>query len=65
MPTTYGYGTKTFVQALARLSKRMAIYIVKHDAALKKYLPPAAYTCATGLVPCLQELAALLNKSAQ
>jgi hypothetical protein len=64
MPATYGYGKKTFVQALARLCKHTAIYLVKHDAKLKLYLPPAAYTCITGTIPCLNSIAALLNQSA-
>jgi hypothetical protein len=64
MPTTYGYGKKTFVQGLARACKHIAIYLVKHDKQLKLYLPPAAYTCVVGTIPCLQSIAALLNASA-
>lgn len=61
---TYGYGKRTFVQALARACKYLAKYLVKHDAQLKLYLPPAAYTCITGNIPCLNSIADLLNKSA-
>lgn len=64
MAATYGYGKKTFVQALARAARHMATYIVKHDKQLKLYLPPAIYTCVVGLVPCLNEIAALKNDSA-
>lgn len=61
---TFGYGKKTFVQGLAKGCCYLAKYAAKHDAALKKYLPGAAYTCITGMVPCLNTLCELKNKSA-
>jgi len=61
---TRGYGKRTYVQALARAAKHMSVYIVKHDRQLRLWLPAAAYTCVTGMVPCLNEIAALGNTSA-
>lgn len=61
---SYGYGQKTFVQGVARLARHLAKYITTHDTKLRQYLPPAVYTCVAGLVPCLLEVAALLNQSA-
>ena len=63
MAATYGYGKKTFIQGLARLSCHMAKYIVKYNAKLQKYLPGGAYTCVTSIAGCLNTLCALLNTS--
>lgn len=64
MPAPYGYGQKSFIQGLAILCCRIAKYLAKHDATLKKFLPPAAYTCITGTVGCLNSICELKNKSA-
>lgn len=60
---TFGYGPRTFIPTMARIACRMENYLVKHDATLKTYLPPAAYTCVTSIEPCLLTLCALKNKS--
>jgi hypothetical protein len=61
---TFGYGKKTFVQALARVCCHLIRYLAKHDATLKKYLPGTVYTCVVGMIPCLTSVCDLINKSA-
>lgn len=64
MPATYGYGVRTFVQGMALLACKLAKYSVKHNAKLQQYLPPAAYSCLTGAIGCLNSLCDLKNRSA-
>ena len=69
MPATYGYGSKTFIQGMARFACKLEAYLVKHDSTLRTYLPGgaggAAYACITSIEPCLLTLCALKNKSAR
>lgn len=63
MASTFGYGKKTFIQGLARLSCHMAKYIVKYNAKLQTYLPAPAYACLSSIGGCLNTLCNLLNRS--
>jgi hypothetical protein len=62
---TYGYGKKTFIQGLARLSCRAAKYIVKYNRQLTHFLAgnAAALACLTSMATCLNTLCGLLNTS--
>ena len=63
MATSFGYGKKTFIQGLARLSCHLAKYIVKYNKKLQTYLPAPAYTCLASIAGCLTTLCNLLNSS--
>lgn len=65
MAATFGYGKKTFIQGLARLSCRMAKYIAKYQPTLNKYLSGAALACISSMITCLNTLCGLINKSSR
>lgn len=61
--STFGYGKKTYIQALAKLACHMSVYIAKHNATLQRYLPGSAYTCLSSIASCLTALCNLKNTS--
>jgi len=59
-----GYGSRTYVQALARLCRKLRLYITKHQSKLEAVLPGDTYVCVTGMLDCLLAVEKLLNEYA-
>ncbi len=59
-----GYGSRTYVQALARACRKLRLYIQKHQSKLEATLPGDTYVCVTGMIDCLLSVEKLLNEYA-
>ena len=64
MATYTGTGSRTFVQALAKVCCRLAVYIAKHGNKIEANVDGPTWTCIQSIATCAASVCKYKNQSA-